>query len=137
MSRISGVFHGSTAYVSEGFGSHASRSTVMGGSAIVLAAAAFKDRAARGGGTAARLRAGCGRARRRQSARMTAPRSISPNSPGCSAEAAFVNDKRTYAYGTHAAHVAVDPRTGAVELVDYVAVEDVGRIINPRRCTAR
>jgi carbon-monoxide dehydrogenase large subunit len=27
--------------------------------------------------------------------------------------------------------VAVDPRTGRVELIDYVAVEDVGRIINP------
>jgi len=31
----------------------------------------------------------------------------------------------------HAAHVAVDPDTGHVELIDYVAVEDVGRIINP------
>jgi carbon-monoxide dehydrogenase large subunit len=27
--------------------------------------------------------------------------------------------------------VAVDPKTGQVELLDYVAVEDVGRIINP------
>src|SRR5439155_8586567 len=27
--------------------------------------------------------------------------------------------------------VAVDPKTGHVELIDYVAVEDVGRIINP------
>jgi carbon-monoxide dehydrogenase large subunit len=27
--------------------------------------------------------------------------------------------------------VAVDPRTGGVEVLDYVAVEDVGRIINP------
>ena len=39
--------------------------------------------------------------------------------------------KRTYSYGAHAAHVAVDPKTGHVEVVDYVAVEDVGRIINP------
>jgi carbon-monoxide dehydrogenase large subunit len=28
--------------------------------------------------------------------------------------------------------VAVDPKTGQVGLIDYVAVEDVGRIINPR-----
>src|SRR5262245_48352428 len=34
-------------------------------------------------------------------------------------------------YGAHAAHVAVDPKTGHVELLDYVAVEDAGRIINP------
>jgi carbon-monoxide dehydrogenase large subunit len=48
-----------------------------------------------------------------------------------SAEGSFASDRRTYSYGAHAAHVAVDPRTGHVELVDYVAVEDVGRIINP------
>ncbi|HUZ73992.1 MAG TPA: xanthine dehydrogenase family protein molybdopterin-binding subunit [Stellaceae bacterium] len=130
MSRIKGVFHGSTAYVSEGFGAHASRSTVMGGSAIVLAAAAFKDRLRE----AAAARLGC------------APREVAladgkamhegaavdvADLVGVSAEAAFASDKRTYAYGTHAAHIAVDPRTGAIELLDYVAVEDVGRIINP------
>jgi carbon-monoxide dehydrogenase large subunit len=46
-------------------------------------------------------------------------------------EATFSNTKRTYSYGAHAAHVAVDARTGHVEVVDYVAVEDVGRAINP------
>ena len=50
---------------------------------------------------------------------------------GLSAETAYVSSKRTYSYGAHAAHVAVDPKTGHVELLDYVAVEDVGRIINP------
>ena len=43
----------------------------------------------------------------------------------------FTNSKRTYSYGAHAAHVAVDPRTGQIEVLDYVAVEDVGRILNP------
>ena len=47
------------------------------------------------------------------------------------AEASFSSNKRTYSYGAHAAHVAVDPATGHVEVIDYVAVEDVGRIINP------
>src|SRR6202035_5581505 len=37
----------------------------------------------------------------------------------------------TYAYGTAAAHVAVDPGTGRVELLDYLVVEDVGRVVNP------
>ena len=50
--------------------------------------------------------------------------------PG-SAEGTFASNKRTYSYGAHAAEVAVDPKTGHVELIDYVAVEDVGRIINP------
>jgi carbon-monoxide dehydrogenase large subunit len=50
---------------------------------------------------------------------------------GITTEGAFLNKKHTYTYGAHAAHVAVDPKTGHVRIVDYVAVEDVGRIINP------
>ena len=47
-------------------------------------------------------------------------------------DASFSNDNRlTYAYGAAAAHVAVDPGTGRVELIDYLVVEDVGRIVNP------
>ena len=46
-------------------------------------------------------------------------------------KAAYASSKRTYSYGAHAAHVAVDPKTGHVEVIDYVAVEDVGRIVNP------
>ena len=46
--------------------------------------------------------------------------------------AAFGNDNRlTYTYGSAAAHVAVDPGTGDVELLDCLVVEDVGRIVNP------
>jgi Molybdopterin-binding domain of aldehyde dehydrogenase len=33
--------------------------------------------------------------------------------------------------GSAAAHVAVDPGTGDVELLDCLVVEDVGRIVNP------
>ncbi len=40
-------------------------------------------------------------------------------------------EMKPFSYGTHAAHVAVDPRTGAVELVDFVAIEDIGRVLNP------
>jgi carbon-monoxide dehydrogenase large subunit len=50
---------------------------------------------------------------------------------GFSADGTFASSKRTYSYGSHAAHVAIDPRTGVVDVIDYVAVEDVGRIINP------
>jgi carbon-monoxide dehydrogenase large subunit len=51
---------------------------------------------------------------------------------GLSAEGSFANHHHTYSYGAHAAYVAIDPRTGHVEIMDYVAVEDVGRIINPQ-----
>jgi carbon-monoxide dehydrogenase large subunit len=38
---------------------------------------------------------------------------------------------KPFSYGTHAAHVAVDPRTGRVELLDFIAIEDIGRVLNP------
>jgi aerobic carbon-monoxide dehydrogenase large subunit len=110
MERVSGVHHGSTSLLSEGYGSHGSRSTVMCGSAVLAAAAKLKE----------------------------AMRATSKSDEldyaahaGLSVEAGFDNNRRTYANGTHCAHVAVDPKTGAVEIIDYVAVEDVGRIINP------
>jgi aerobic carbon-monoxide dehydrogenase large subunit len=37
----------------------------------------------------------------------------------------------TYPFGTHVCVVEVDPRSGAVEIVRFVAVDDAGRIINP------
>lgn len=33
--------------------------------------------------------------------------------------------------GVHMAYVEVDPETGIVEIIDYVAVDDVGTVINP------
>jgi carbon-monoxide dehydrogenase large subunit len=51
---------------------------------------------------------------------------------GLRVETAFSNNNRlTYSYGSAAAHVAVDPGTGRVELLDFLVVEDVGRIVNP------
>ena len=134
LTRIRGVFHGSTTHVREGFGSWASRGSVMGGSAI-LDAAANLQRAIR---AAAAAQFGCGmddvaiadelatvRARGKS-------RSIIELSPdGFEVEGSFVNSKRTYSYGTHAAHITLDARTGKIDVLDYTAVEDVGRILNP------
>lgn len=39
--------------------------------------------------------------------------------------------RKPFSYGTNAAHVAVDPRTGRVRVVDFVGTEDIGRAINP------
>lgn len=38
---------------------------------------------------------------------------------------------KPFSYGAHAAHVAVDAATGRVRLVDFVAIEDIGRVLNP------
>ena len=43
----------------------------------------------------------------------------------------FRIEEWTYSYGSHAAHVAIDPETGKLETLRYVVVEDVGRCINP------
>src|SRR5215510_1172659 len=129
--RIRGVFHGSTDYVSEGVGSFSSRSVVMGGSAIVVAAERLRDALK---ATAAH-RLGCAKEDVTiDDAGVKVPgRAALPlrDFAGISAEGVFASSKRTYSYGAHAAHVAVDPKTGHVRLIDYVAVEDVGRIINP------
>jgi aerobic carbon-monoxide dehydrogenase large subunit len=131
--RIKGVFHGSTDLVSEGFGSYSSRSVVMGGSAIVLAAAKLRAAIA----AAASKRMGCAPAAIKiDHGAASGPGGASIPlgqlaADGIAAEASFASNKRTYSYGAHAAHVAVDPKTGQIELIDYVAVEDVGRIINP------
>jgi aerobic carbon-monoxide dehydrogenase large subunit len=135
MDRIRGVFHGSTSYVSDGYGAYHSRSVVMGGSAILAAAdnlrAAIRTEAAK------RLHCEAAEVEIVEGDKAVAPGGKSVplrglTAEGISAEGAFLNKKHTYTYGAHAAHVAVDPKTGHVELVDYVVVEDCGRIINPR-----
>ena len=134
MSSIRGVFHGSTSNVKEGYGSYSSRSTVMGGSAVVNTAPVLLARIRE----AAATRFSCapeeieivaGREVRGPRGRSVTLAELV--TVPLTAEGSFSSTQRTYSYGTHAAHVAVDVGTGHVELVDYVAVEDVGRIVNP------
>ncbi len=40
-------------------------------------------------------------------------------------------DSGTFGYGVHATLVAVDTETGDVEILDYVIVEDGGKLVNP------
>jgi aerobic carbon-monoxide dehydrogenase large subunit len=132
LSRVK-VLHASTTYLRDGVGSFGSRATVMGGSAIVdaankLVAALRAAAAARLNVAPQDLRLGDG---------------IVETSDGRSAgwaellggklsvEGIFESSRATYTYGTAAVHVAVDPGTGHVEILDYLAVDDVGRIVNP------
>ena len=128
------VRHGSTTYLDDGYGAFASRSTVMGGSAVFEGAAALLDKiraaaATRLGSLPGEIEITDGAARTRDG-RSVALAELAAG--GLKADASFANDQRlTYAYGAAAAHVAVDPGTGRVELIDYLVVEDVGRIVNP------
>ena len=132
--RIRGVFHGSTSYVADGYGAYHSRSVVMGGSAILDTAAKLRDA----------IRAQAAQRLNCQASAVEIVEGVKAVGPGgnsvalnelsgesISAEGAFLNKKHTYTYGAHAAHVAVDPKLGHVELLDYVVVADCGRIINP------
>jgi carbon-monoxide dehydrogenase large subunit len=133
MSKIKGVFHGSTDYVKQGFGSYSSRSVVMGGSAIIEAAGKLR--------TALREAAAAGFSCSIDDVVIEGSSLVGPGGARSSlgevarepiaVEGTYASNKRTYSYGCHAAHVAVDAQTGAVEVINYVAVEDVGRIINP------
>lgn len=98
------VHHGSTGLVPQGFGTFHSRALVVGGSAVKLA----------GEKLAARL-AEC----------------PAHAHEGLEALATFEVSERTYTYGAHLCHVAVDPETAQVEVLDYLSTEDVGRAVNP------
>jgi carbon-monoxide dehydrogenase large subunit len=46
-------------------------------------------------------------------------------------EQKFTPDAATFPNGTHICEVEIDPDTGVVTVKRYVAVEDVGRVLNP------
>jgi carbon-monoxide dehydrogenase large subunit len=127
------IMHGSTTYLAEGFGSYGSRSTVMGGSAILVTAQAlleqFRTAAAKrlcvaaGDITIGECVAATADGRKVSIADITDEKLV--------ADGVFSNSKATYTYGTGIAHVTVDAGTGHVEVIDYVVVDDVGRVINP------
>lgn len=48
-----------------------------------------------------------------------------------SGDAKFVGRIPAYPNGCAVAEVEIDPETGVIEIVDYVCVDDVGRIVNP------
>jgi carbon-monoxide dehydrogenase large subunit len=135
------IVQGSTNVLSEGFGTYHSRSGVMAGNAVAEAAQNFIEilrllAAAYFGRPNVELSWDQGRYHRAGSdvsvglaelAHLAASRNESVEALGNFKH----TGKKPFTYGSHAAHVAVDVKTGRVRVVDYVAVEDVGRAINP------
>jgi carbon-monoxide dehydrogenase large subunit/6-hydroxypseudooxynicotine dehydrogenase subunit gamma len=143
---------GDTAAQPFGSGSWASRSTVVGGSAVHLAAVAVRDRAIQ---LAARMLeaaeadldladgtvgvrgdpdASTSQVSLADVARAAEPASeyLHPGEPaGLSARRRFEVSHMTYPYGAHAAVVEVDPGTGRVQVLRYLIAYEVGRAINP------
>jgi carbon-monoxide dehydrogenase large subunit len=133
LDRIAGVQHGSTGLVLDGGGAFSSRSTVMAGSALANAAETLKASIRKA--AAARLRCNAPEVEIVDGAAV-GPGGASIGFAALAADVApadgtYSSPKRTYSYGTHAVHIAVDPGTGRIDVIDYTAVEDVGRIVNP------
>jgi aerobic carbon-monoxide dehydrogenase large subunit len=127
------ILHGSTHYLWEGFGSYGSRATVMGGCAIMAAANALLDKfravaAERLGVAPQHVTLSEGTAFAPDGRRIALADAADEN---LAADGTFSSSKATYTYGTAVAHVAVDAKLGHVEVLDYVVVDDVGRVINP------
>jgi carbon-monoxide dehydrogenase large subunit len=128
--RISHVAHGSTTTVSDGYGAYHSRSVVMGGSALLDAASKFLDALRED----AAKRLGCDPSTVKLDVDKVTGGGKSlflKDFAGLTREGAFLNKKHTYSYGTHIAHVTVDPKLGQVQILDYLVIQDVGRAINP------
>ncbi len=138
---------GDTDRVAFGMGSNGSRSMVAGGGALSLAADKVIDKGRR---LAAHLLetavadiefadgrftvAGTDRALPLQEvarASFQPARLPAGMEPGLIEHATWAPAQATYPNGCHLCEVEIDPETGAVELVSYVVVDDVGTVINP------
>jgi carbon-monoxide dehydrogenase large subunit len=152
------IIGGDTRAVATGFGTIASRSIVVAGNAVAKACSELREQIDTYLGDDGAERAsgenGVERTVRANSTRQldTGPRrqldpgalaslagSLTPYNPGrpagapatLTATAIHNPGPVTYAAGVHAAVVAVDPRTGMVELLRYAVAHDCGRPVNP------
>ena len=142
------VIGGDTAAVEYGWGTLASRSAVVAGSAIHLAATVLRNRivdavaerwelapadvCVRNGavevvGTPTR------RMELSEVAAGFAPGGVFANgsSAGLEEMVCFEPSTVTFAAGVHVARVAVDPSTGAAEILDYIVAHDCGPLLSP------
>jgi carbon-monoxide dehydrogenase large subunit len=142
------VVHGDTALIPYGLGAFASRGAAVGGSAVLLASRALREKVL---ACAARrleaartdlvlehgrvtVRGAPGRGLTfKELAAAAAPAQTLPLGiePGLSATEFFQVSRMTYPYGTHVAIVEVDPDTGQLAILRYAVAYDVGRAINP------
>ncbi len=142
------VVHGDTGEVPFGMGTYGSRSAAVGGSAISTALdkviaksrkiaahmleaseddVVFEDNAFHVRGVPSKSQ-GWGDVVLAAYLAHNLPEGLEPGLE----ETSFYNPENfTYPFGTHICVVEIDSETGAVELQRYVAVDDVGNVINP------
>jgi aerobic carbon-monoxide dehydrogenase large subunit len=143
------VRHGDTESTAFGFGTFASRSMVMSGGAVARASRALRDKVEKIGAHLLQCDVGqvhCaegavvgpqGRAVSIGEIARIAHLRMHELPPGVEplldATATYEPGISTgvFSYATHGAVVAVDPETGAVELIDFAVAEDCGTMVNP------
>ena len=142
------VVHGDTSQISMGWGTYGSRTTAVGGTAVVLAARKVKDKASK---LAAHLLEAApedmayedgkfyvtgspAKAKTIQEVAFMAnlawnmPAGMEPGLE----ESTFHDPTNfTFPFGAHVCTVEVDAETGEVKILRYIAVDDIGRVINP------
>lgn len=142
------VIHGDTDKVPFGWGTYGSRSAAVGGSALAVSAEKIIEK---GRKIAAHLleaaeedvefeagkffvRGVPDRAKAIQEIALQAhlAHNLPPGiEPGLTATTFYDPANFTFPFGTHIAVVEVDPETGAIQILRYLAVDDVGNVINP------
>ncbi len=141
------IVHGDTGQIPMAMGTYGSRSLAVGGSAIVRACGKVIDK---GKKIAAHLLeasvediefkdgnftvAGTDKSKAMAEIAFTAyvPHNYPEDlEPGLDETAFYDPLNFTYPAGTHICEVEVDPETGVTEIVDWVAVDDFGKVINP------
>ncbi len=142
---------GDTERLSYGTGTFASRTAVVGGNAVSLAARAVREKALRAASKTLELPVGdlelsdgkvSSREMPAKSIRLGeiaaiasggVPGSSFPDGlqPGLEATCYFTPPQPTYANGAHVAVVRIDPQTGFVKVLRYAVAHDCGRVINP------
>ena len=139
------VLHGDTAVVPLGMDTYGSRSLAVGGVALYFAAERIAEKAKRIAAhrlgvdvaevTHARgtFTGGDGPVTLKEIALSAWTAHDLPDGVEPGLEASFVYDPPNFSWpgGAHVAVVEVDTETGLVELRRYVAVDDVGKVINP------
>ena len=142
------VVYGDTALIAQGTGTRASRSIVVGGSAVATASRQVKDKALRLAAALLRtepefveLRRGGFFAEdipdryvtwREVAALSTGPQPVPEGAErGLEASVYWEPDSYTFPYSANVAVVRVDPDNGVVQLLNFFSVNDFGVLVNP------
>jgi carbon-monoxide dehydrogenase large subunit len=138
------VVHGDTAAVATGVGSFGSRSAILGGSAVLVAARKVKEEMSKAAADLLEVapedvELADGRFHVRGvpdvgadfAAVAARGQSESGGQAGFAAGDEFKIDAMAYPFGTHICVVEVQPETGEIAVLKYLGVEDCGNMINP------